>query len=474
MTDDPNLPRPSGATSADDPPGGIDFAALVADHNRSRGTGAVSGSGSAVARDRSGSGRAPTDGRTGSAPDPGSRRARFSRWLRDGHTRWWRIGYPVVIGAVVLLLLPGLVYSGLRVILDSTDGQLVKRVTDPNAPGYEAVVTKTPTAIVAIVGAEGALDGIAVLALTSDSSGGVLTMPPTLAFSTSFGDLPATVAWEAESIDGLANAVGSVLNLSFADKVVVKSSEWSQLLSTAGPLTVALPDPVRDAKDTVVFQKGTTQVKPEQIAALLESKGPKENESGRTLRQELFWKAWIAQMKSTGAQFPGLATSGLGRYITTLAHGQVSVSSLPVTPMPAMNGVPQRYAAVPEPTRASVAAIVPFPDGAAGMRPRVRVLDGTGRLGNGLNAAIQLNAGGGQVDVVGNARSFGQQVTQITWYDGSSEAVALKMKAALGGIGEIVSNAASNAASDIMIVLGEDYLAKYGPSSNPSTTGAAG
>ena len=50
--------------------------------------------------------------------------------------------------ALVLLVLaiPALVFAGLRIILDSTDGQLVRRVTDPTAPGYEAVLEPTPTA----------------------------------------------------------------------------------------------------------------------------------------------------------------------------------------------------------------------------------------------------------------------------------------------------------------------------------------
>lgn len=435
-------PNESGPTG--DPDLGIDLSALVADHNESR-----------------------------SADSPSTPNARRSRPSGAGgggvgSSRWWRVGYPVVIGAALVVLLPALVFTGLRVILDSTDGQLVKRVTDPNAPGYEAVVTKTPTAVVAMVAPDGTLGGAAVLALTSDSSGGVLTMPPTLAYSTDFGLLPIDSAWARGGVDGLADAVGKVLDLSFTEKVVVNASDWASFMSTTGPLAMTIPDPVRDANDAVVFAKGNVQVKPDQIGTFLTSIGPRENVLNRTLRQEVFWKAWLTQLRTSGTQLPGPTLSGLGRFVAALGRGQVSVSSLPVTALPPAPPLPQRYGAVKEPAEAAVASIVPFPDGAPGGRPRMRVLDGTGRLGNGITAAIQVNAAGGQTDVVGNAKSFGQSTTKIIYFEGTTEQKARAMRDALG-VGEIVASKESNSASDITVILGEDYLAKYGPTSGVST-----
>ena len=119
----------------------------------------------------------------------------------------------------------------------------------------------------------------------------------------------------------------------------------------------------------------------------------------------------------------------------------------------------------------AVAAIVPFPDGAPGGRPRIRVLDGTGKLGNGVNAAIILNAAGGQVDVVGNAKSFGQKVTQIIVFDGTSEATARKMRAALT-MGEIIESTQSNSGADMTVILGEDFLEEFGPTSGSTSLGS--
>ena len=468
MTDDPTpTPGSSSVPSVGDAPGGVDFGAIVASHNSARPSEGGAASGAAIPSARTGS---TPRGREAPSSGGGAGGPRRSRADRSG---WWRWGYPTVIALVVVLVVPVLVWTGLRAILDSSDGRLVKRVTDPTAPGYEAVLTKTPTAIVAMVAPDETLSGIAVLALTSDTSGGVLLLPPTISYSTTFGLVPVSVVWQAEGIDGLANSVGQVLDLSFGERLVIRSSEWSTLTSSAGTLTMTLPDPVKDAKDAIVLAKGSTTLTPDQVAIVIDSKGPKETELNRTLRQELLWKAWIDRLRSSGAQFPGPVSSGLGRFVAALSHGQVSVSSLPVAPLPPAPPLPQRYAAVEEPAAAAVAAIVPFPEGAPGGRPRLRVLDGTGRLGNGLTAAIQLNAGGGQVDVVGNAKSFGQQTTQILWYEGSSEAAAAAMKEALGGIGEIVKSNASNSASDITVTLGEDYLQKYGPSSDPTRTTVA-
>jgi hypothetical protein len=115
----------------------------------------------------------------------------------------------------------------------------------------------------------------------------------------------------------------------------------------------------------------------------------------------------------------------------------------------------------------AVAAIVPFPDGAPGARPRLRVLDGTGQLSNGINAAIILNAAGGQVDVIGNAKSFGQATTQIIYFDGTSEATAQQMQRALT-MGELVASTQSNSGADMTVILGEDFLEKFGPTSGSS------
>ena len=422
----PEMPPPP--SSGDE----IDFSALVAEHNQSAAE-------------------------------------QFASSTQAGSTsRWWRFGYPVLLGALALLVVPVLVFAGLRVILDSSDGNLIKRVTDPAAPGYEAVVEKTPTAMAAVVAPDGSLDSVVVFALTSDTSGGVLLIPGSLGVGTDFGLFPLTALWKFGQLEAVETEVGKTLNLNFTESFAISASDWSALVGPYAPLTFSIPDVVRDAKDVVVFPKGSVTLKSDQIATFLTSRSAKDIELNLLIRQELFWKAWLAKVKSSSSAFPTPTISGIGRFIATIARGQVSISSLPVVPGPiasAALGGAQTYVVKESAALASVAAIIPFPDGASGRRPRLRVLDGTGKLSNGITAAIMLNAAGGQVDVVGNARSYGQATTQILYFEGTTEAQAKTMQSALT-MGEIVASKQSNSGADMTVILGEDFVAKFGPSSS--------
>jgi hypothetical protein len=474
MTNDPPpMPPPGDSGSGDE----IDFGALVAEHSeytrakarggrRGNGDGTAPADAAAAPGEIASSRGAKAESETGRAPAAASRTKRSD-------SKWWRVGYPAVI-VLLVLLVPVLVWSGLRVILDSTDGQLVKRVTDPTAPGYEAVVEKTPTALVALTGPDNQLDSVAVLALTAVGAGGILAVPAGTTLPTQYGPIPMSTYYANSGIDGLSAAVGDLLNLSFAEPIVVPSTEWASLTAPYAPIPVTTPDPVRDSKDVVVFQKGNLDLKPDQVWPFLSNKGSKESDLNRLVRQEAFWKGWLGKVKSDSIQYPGSVTSGLGRFVSTLARGQVSISTLPVVSLlevPA--GSPPLYAVQKQAAQDAVAAIIPFPDGAPGSRPRVRVLDGTGQLGNGISAAIVLAAAGAQIDVVGNSRAFDAATTQFIYYEGTSEATVKQLRDALG-IGEIVESKQSNSATDITVVLGQDYLAVAGPSAgsqNVSNTG---
>lgn len=465
MSPDTPPPPSSGTPSSGDD---VDFAALVLQQNQSAGTRKSQGRRGRRGLDE-GAPTPPPAPVVGSAPPDATR--------GDGTSRWWRIGYPVVVGAFLLLIVPALVFLGLRVILDSSDGQLVKRVTDPSAPGYEAVVEKTPTAVAAVVAADGSLDSAVVFALTSESSGGVLLVPASLGIPTDYGTFPLSEVWKVGAVDSVALGVGEVLNLNFNEKITLTTTDWATLIGPYAPLSFSIPDAVRDAKDAVVFPKGTVNLKADQVASFLTSKSPKDSDPNRMIRQELFWKAWLAKVKVGSVAFPAPVTSGIGRFVESVARGQLSVSSLPVVPVPGGSPIPgggQMYTVQESAALDAVAAIVPFPDGAPGGRPRLRVLDGTGKLSNGVNAAIMLNAGGGQVDVVGNAKSFGQATTQIIVFEGASPEAAKKMQKALT-MGEIVESTQSNSGADMTVILGEDFLAKFGPTSGDiaGSTGAS-
>jgi hypothetical protein len=393
---------------------------------------------------------------------------------RPPRSRWWRLGYPIAL-VVLVLAIPLLVYAGLRVILDSTDGQLVRRVTDPTAPGYEAVLEPTPTELVVAVTPDGKLDSATILALTSDGVGGVMTIPAGTIVPSGYGPVSLRTVYNGFGAEAFQSNLGSLLDLTFSETRVVPAAEWATLTGPAAPITVTNPDPVAGPNGAVVFPKGTIQLKADEVWPYISGKGARESDLARMVRLQAFWKGWFARIATLGPSSVTLpADEGLGRFLVTMASDQVQYETLPVSATYPDAAGNEQFLSDPTAVAESVAAIIPFPEGAPGARPRLRVLDGTGQLDNGVPAAIVLAAAGAQIDVVGNARTYGQATTQFIYYDDAYAAEAQKLRDALG-VGEIVKSEQTNSATDMTVVLGEDYVAVAGSgassAASPSTLG---
>ena len=419
--------------------GDIDFAALVADHQRE------------------------TDEKK-SAKKANGTSARKSDAQRDSSSasekssgRFWSFWFPAsVIGAVVLL--PLLVWFGFRTILQSTDGDLVKRVTDPAAPGYEAAVDYTPTNIVYQLDADGQVTSTFIDAQTSQTSTGLLFLPPGLMVKTEFGDYPIWNLYQLVGADVTSSNLSGVVKLGFQESTVLTAAELTAVQQPFGSLTFTIPDPVRSASGAQLFAQGTVTVSPQQAPTFLSARGPREPEVNRMLRQEQYWKAFAAAYKKAPQLLNVPVDRGIGRVIATFNVAQLSVESIPVMAAQSFPNQPPRFVANEDGTARVVANIVPFPDG-GGSRPRLRVLDGTGQLNNGVDVALLLAANGGQIAKIGNAKSFGIAETEVVYYDGTSEETAQKFLDVLG-VGKLSKSDKSNAAGDIVVILGEDYLRK--------------
>src|SRR5690606_28513559 len=103
---------------------------------------------------------------------------------------------------------------------------LVRRVTDPADPGYEAVVEPTPTALVVNVDAEGSLDSGAILARTSDGVGGILTVPAGTLVPGGISEVPLRYVYDTDGAEAYAEALGNLLGLTFDEVRVVGADEW--------------------------------------------------------------------------------------------------------------------------------------------------------------------------------------------------------------------------------------------------------
>ncbi|CAB4951384.1 unannotated protein [freshwater metagenome] len=376
-----------------------------------------------------------------------------------------RRGFLIALAILVGLGL-ALVVFGARVILESSDGRMLSAESDTTKPGFEAIVEKTPTALVMATTEDGQLDSVTLLSLTSESEGGIMSIPVqtnVYIAPTPGVILPITLQalYAANGAATATAALGELLNLNFTDTVIVKSSEWQSLVSPVSALAVSNPSAVVVAGEEV-FAKGSIQLPAENVWSYLSTRSDGGSELDRASRQQAFWRSWLAAIGTAGGssalQVP--TSSGFGRYLRNLAGDQLTVETLPVTELPATEEVPLQFRLAPGLTGPSViAAIVPFPDGAPGRRPRLKVLDGTGELANAEGPAVLLAAGGGQVDIIGNAAEFGVESTEITYFDPAQLEAANRMRSVLG-VGDVVESRQTNSALDLTVTIGADYQSR--------------
>jgi hypothetical protein len=382
---------------------------------------------------------------------------------RRPHQRWWRFGFPVLL-VVLALLIPALVVIGARIVLDSNDGKIVKTITDPTAPGWEASVEPTPVLGVALVNELGQLDSVAVLALSGEQGGSVVVLPSSTVMGVpNVGNVPLSIVYGTGGIDVLRQGLEGILGIGVADIEVVEPNEWADLVGPVGPLEFDNPDQVvaSDAGETeVLFDKGEITVRPDEAWTYLSTRNPLETDLNRMVRVDAFWQAWVAQVGAAADQtnvVPGEVDSGLGRFVRALGTGPLDASSLPLQPIPLEEGKEPVYEPQIAAVDALVARIAPFPAGPEGARARMAVLDGTGSLDHGMAAAVLFASIGGQIDKVGNAPAFGVETTQFVYFDDAALTRVQRMRDALG-VGEIVKSDELNSAVDIVVVLGADAV----------------
>ncbi len=406
------------------------------------------------------------------APRRSSRRA--ARLAREAERRTQRRKQAVAVGfgaAIVLLItaIPVLGLVGRNLIENSKDGRILTNVTNPSAPGYEALVNPTPTALVVQTNPDNEVVSATVLALGSGDRGGTVLLVP----------LDTKLRIPASGVDRLRTAatyggpeilrqqIGDLLGIGFADLIQIGDSRWAGLTRPLGGITFDNPDTVT-AADGTTFSSGTITLQPDQVGPFLAATVDGESDLNRLVRQQLFWRAWLDELKARGDGanlVPGEEGSGIGRYVRTLARGTHDVNVLAVNDNPD-EGPP--FVIDDEQARLQVAAAVPFPVGSyPGQRTRVRILNGVkaGPVPVGVTEAVVL--GDGEITALGNADSFGHDTTTIEYYNQATEVRAKFLRAALG-VGKLVFHAQPDPAVDVTVVVGKDAERSLAP--RPTTT----
>jgi hypothetical protein len=391
-----------------------------------------------------------------------------------GQSRWWRVGYPLSLVAVVLVA-GVLVWMGRGAILSNTDGTLIRTVDDPAEPGYEALVQPTPTFATVIVDADRNLSAVAVLALAGERSGSVVMLPPFMTVRDGDGD-PRQLGdvFVGDGLDATVSAAAGALNAAIGDARLVDAAQWSALVTPVGPLEFTNAETVTAERRAVVgdeqavgeitFAAGEITVAPNEVGAFLSASVAGESDLNRMVRHQRFWGAWLEAVSARLDDpdiLPGESTTGIGRFVRSLAATEVELATVPVLPLPSSSGTTQ-WISAPEQTANLVARLIPFPVGPApGARVRIRILDGTGQLANGVPAVEPLVSGGAEVATIGNAAAFDYVTTQFIVAGATDPERAEALQAALG-VGEVVTSADRADAVDITVILGRDAVARLG------------
>jgi hypothetical protein len=371
-----------------------------------------------------------------------------------------------VLSTVVLLALfaagVGLTYAGTRIIRSSTQGEVVEPVSDPAAPGYEALVDPTPTLAV-LHDLDGGLDAITVLTLPDPGGGGggVVFVPTRVVDDLPlFGVSQLRTPYDFGAAPEVqAEMVGDLLGTGIGEVVVVDADRWAGIVAPVAPILIDNPDDL-DVDGELRFPAGDLELGPDDVGPYLEARHEGESDLARLFRHETFWTAWLAAVGEAGVDdaVPGELETGLGRFIRQLARGRVVSTTLPVDR--AMGDDPEV-----EPTflpdvdgiAAVIADLVPFPRSPRpGVRERVRVLSGTDDVEASRRVAPLLPPAGVEVVIVGNAPSLDVERTTIAYVGPEHQAAAEDLRDLLG-VGEIVIDPRPSDVVDITVTLGADH-----------------
>lgn len=370
-----------------------------------------------------------------------------------------------VLSVVVLLALfaagMGLTYVGTRIIRTSTEGEVLEPVSDPTAPGFEALVEPTPT-LALIHDRDGEVDSITVLTLPNPASGGggVIFVPTRVVDDMPiFGVAPIEAAYDLGTAQVQAEIVGDLIGAGIGEVAVVDAERWAGLVAPVGPLTIDNPDDL-EVDGELRFPAGELVLAAEDVGPYLEARAADESDLARLFRHETFWEAWIQAVGEAGGAdaVPGELETGVGRFVRDLSRGRVELRTLPVEESSSEDfGEEPTFAADVDGIAALVADLIPLPRSPRpGVRPRVRVLNGTDDVSEAQAVAPLLPPAGVTVTVVGNAGSLDHETTTIAYVGPEHEAAAEDIRDVLG-VGEVVVDPRPSDVVDITVTLGTDH-----------------
>jgi len=374
---------------------------------------------------------------------------------------FFRFLFPLIIialGAWVFLLWR----EGTKAVLDSTDGEVIEIVTDPDAPGYEVFVDPTPTLLVVHL-EDDRLVGVTVLARTLlDNGGQGVLLGADFAIDGAAGTTLAQ-HWQQGGITSLEAEVGGLFGFGFTETDLVPADELARFLELVEPIPLNVLDDLvavdGDGTTSVFLGSGGQLIGAADAARVYGWRNPGEFEANRTERQLDVWQSWIQEI--AGADDPAAAAlslpDGLSPYLLGFAVGRFDLQLAPA--IPAGSTADSAVYVLDDAGEAWLADLadrmVPLPVAPAGTSvPTIRLLDGTGSPAT-REAALAVLVDLAEVAIFGNATEFGLETTRLLHHRPESEAVAIELGAAIGA--EVVFSDEPDQPVDLTVVIGTDW-----------------
>lgn len=319
-----------------------------------------------------------------------------------------------------------------------------------------AAATAAPPVLLAQKDATGRGVTLVVLAPAPASGGTVILIPPgTMADVPSLGPEPVAVSLQQGDAT-LTTTVENLLGVELAATVVLDDGALANLLNPVGLLTVEVPQRVEEVDPSgrvqVVFEAGDVAVAPADAGRFLSVKG-RASDLVRLARHQRFMEAWIDAVRARPDAAP-VEPPGLAKAFDALVAGTVHTQVLPVEAFGTAGASGELYRVREGELAALVTSVFPGA-AAAGPRPRVQILNGTGAVG--LSDAVRSKLGAGfDVRLTGNAGTFDHDSTEVVYYDRSKETMARRVRDALG-LGTLVFSRNPLDVVDVTIIVGKDF-----------------
>lgn len=361
-----------------------------------------------------------------------------------------------------VLLVVGLVVGaiGLLMALWGGDGAGVReRNRRAASPGPAEAPGPTPVLLAQQQGSGPAVS-LTVLVPTAEGKGGTLVLVPpgTMTEVVALGLEPVGRSLDLGGPQRLQATVENLLGATLGEVTVVDDEALAAMVGPVGALTVRLPRQVEevgeDGRVEVLYQAGANSIEPGDVARFLAAKG-RGNDLERLARHQAFWDAWLAALKAQPAAAP-TRPAALAKAFTAFLGGSVRTRVVPVESFGTSPEDGELYKVrAAELTRMVGSSFPTVARQGAQARPRVQILNGTGAVGLADSVRDRLGAGF-DVRLTGNAAAFDHDTTEVVFYSRDKQAMAAKVRRALG-VGTLVFSRRPLDVVDVTIVVGKDF-----------------